>query len=200
MFVSRPSGIVAAAMMKPLSLLLAAALGLPLAAFAKPAPLLLDTTHSRIAVDVKATVDSFTAHLSVSDATIIVDPDTGQVVSAHAAFNFLDLKTGKTDRDRAMHEWQETPKYPTVVFALAMLTPLPDGTFLATGDFTLHGQTRRISFPTKIDRTNGNYTIDAEAKLDTRDFGLPVIRKFAVLKVTPELRVRLHLEGHLNAS
>ena len=42
--------------------------------------------------------------------------------------------------------------------------------------------------------------IDGETMLDTRDYGLPVFRKFIFLSVDPKVRVRFHLLGKLAGS
>lgn len=173
-------------------------LALPFAALAVPQPVILDADRSTIAIDVKATVDSFTAQVPVTDVALLVDPAALENTKVRAVFQFIDVKTGKPDRDEAMHVWQDTKKFPTVIFDLKLLTPQTDGTLLATADFTLHGQTKRLTFPVKLTQADGTYQADGEAVIDTRDYGLPIIRKFALLKVAPELRVRFHLVGRIN--
>ncbi len=159
------------------------------------APLVIDYKQSRIEIVVKATVDSFTGNLDTYDAGVWIDPDTGAVSAARVAFRFADVKTGKADRDAAMHEWQETEKHPDGLFTLATLTRGESGAMTATGTLTLHGQAKEISFPASVTHEGGLYAIDGEATLDTQDFGLPIIRKFLLLKVDPSVRVNFHLQG-----
>ena len=40
---------------------------------------------------------------------------------------------------------------------------------------TLHGQSREIVFPVAISKDHSLYSIDGDARLDTRDFGLPIL-------------------------
>lgn len=166
---------------------------LPVLATAAPVPLVVDKDQSRVEIVVAATVDSFTGKLSAYAADIAVDD--GRVSSAKIGFRFADVRTGKEARDEAMHEWQETAKYPEGLFELAMLEPAADGRLMARGKLTLHGVTREIAFPVSVTTDHTLYAIDGEAALDTRDFGLPVIRKFMVLKVDPLVKVRFHLQG-----
>jgi polyisoprenoid-binding protein YceI len=163
-------------------------------------PLVLDVTQSRVDVAVKATVDSFVGRLENYDAMVTVDPATAQVTGARVAFHFSDVKTGNPDRDEQMHDWQGTTKNPDGVFVLAGLARAADGTQRATGALTFHGQEKEISFPVAVTHEGERYAIDGDATLDTRGFGLPIIRKFMFLKVDPEVHVRFHLQGSVPVS
>lgn len=161
---------------------------------AAPASLAVLDNLSRLEVEVKATVDSFTAQLVEFHPTLEVDGH-GNIVAARLSFHFADLKTGKEKRDRAMGEWLQTEKYPDGSFELLGLTGGLNGKFEARARMTLHGQTREFSFPVTIISDQKDYAVDGEAVLDTREFGLPVIRMFALLKVDPMVHVRFHLQA-----
>ena len=182
----------------PLFVLIALVPGLMAAA---PAPLVIDGEQSRLEVVVKATLDSFVGRIEDYTATVTVDG--GRVVAARLDFHFADVHTGKEARDAAMNEWQQTTDHPEVVFILASLESAADavaGNRTARGSLSFHGVTREIAFPVSITTDQKLYSIDGEAPLDTRDFGLPVIRKFGVLKVDPIVKVRFHLQGSVNVS
>ena len=99
-----------------------------------------------------------------------------------------------------MNEWLETTKHPEGVFTLSALEPAADGRFEARGTFVLHGVSREIVFPVSVITDRTLYAIDGVATLDTQDFGLPVIRKFGLLKVDPVVKVRFHLQGTVKKS
>lgn len=172
--------------------LLALAAFLPALALADPTPLAVDSAQSRVEIVVKATVDSFTGTLEAYDAEIAVD--SGRVTAARFAFHFADVHTGKEGRDEAMNEWQDTRHHPDGVFVLKTIESV-DNRLEAHGTLRLHDVTREVAFPVTVTTDRKLYSIDGEAPLDTRDFGLPIIRKFAVLKVDPVVRVRFHLQG-----
>lgn len=153
-----------------------------------------DPGQSRVEIIVKATVDSFTGRLEKFTSDITSGPDE-RIATAHVHFHFADVKTGKEKRDRAMHEWQQTDKYPDGDFVLEVLAPQVEGGWRARGKFTLHGQTRALDFPVTIVTEHALCAIDGEATIDTRDFGLPIIRMLGILKVEPEVCVRFHLQG-----
>ena len=162
--------------------------------------LVLDKEHSQIEVAVKATMDSFTAKLSAYDATIAADPDAKRIDSAQVKFRFNDVKTGKDKRDVEMHHWQQTEQFPDCVYVMESLKPTSDNTYMATGKFTLHGITKDISFPVTIRfQADGSCKLDSEFTLNTQDHGLPVFKKFGMLKVAPLLKIKFHLEGRLAA-
>lgn len=178
--------------------LLLASLLLAAGVRAAEAPLRIDPAQSRVEVAVKATADSFVGALDAYAADIRMDTDTGKVASARFDFHFSDVKTGKTDRDAAMHEWQDTPAHPDGVFVLAEIGPdAKTGANVARGTLEFHGVSHEIRFPVSITTEAGRCALDGEAVVDTRQFGLPIIRKLLVLKVDPEVRVRFHLQGEL---
>ena len=59
-----------------------------------------------------------------------------------------------------------------------------------------HGVGRDLAFPVSIAHSEaGTYAIDGEVPIDTREFSLPVIRRFGFLPVDPVVKVRFHLQG-----
>lgn len=155
-----------------------------------------DPAQSTVDVIVKATVDSFTGKLAAYDLTGTAD-DSGHIVAARLSFHFRDVLTGKPKRDTAMHEWQHTDQFPDASFELTALTVAADGAARASGKLTLHGVTRELSFPVSVAHDGNTYAIDGDAPIDTREFGLPIIRLMGLLKVDPLVHVRFHFQGKL---
>ncbi len=178
--------------MKNFRLLLLALL-LPLAALAGERALKVDKERSFVDVDVKATVDSFTGHLDAYEARVIVD-DNGKIKSAVFAFKFADLKTGKPDRDTEMIKWLGGGS-PEGRYEMGNLAMAPDGQGQVSGRLTMHGDVELVEFPVTVTRVDGTYTVTGETTLDTRTWGLKVIRKALVFKVDPEVKVRFKLVG-----
>lgn len=177
--------------------LLASALFVFTAVLSSAAPLLvIDKDHSKIEVAVKATMDSFTATLPAYEATIAIDPAAKRVENAQVKFRFNEVKTGKEKRDVEMHHWQQTDQFPDCLYVMDSLKPISGDTSTATGKFTLHGVTKDISFPVTITfQADGSCKLDSEFQLNTQDFGLPIFKKFGMLKVDPLLKIKFHLEG-----
>jgi polyisoprenoid-binding protein YceI len=181
-------------------LLLLAALAWPVAAPAASRTLVIDLAASRIQIDVSSTLDSFVAHLQAFDAAITLDASQGGVQAAQFHFLFGQLKTGEADRDQAMYGWEEIGRFPEGSFVLTAVSPASGRRFLARGRLRLHGVEREVVFPFTVGVEGRTLAIDGETTLDTRDYGLPVFRKFLFLSVEPKVRVRFHLLGRLAGS
>jgi polyisoprenoid-binding protein YceI len=176
--------------------LAAAILVLPLAAKAEAALFVLNRAESQVDIAVKATLNSFVAHLGDYDVAITLDPESGRVESAAFHADLAAVKTGRADRDHNMSVWLQTNEFPQVVFELGAVDRGPNGALTARGRFQLHGQQHDVRFPVTVTVSRGLTTIDGTATLDTRDFGLPIIR-FLLLTVDPVVRVHFHLQGSL---
>lgn len=179
--------------MKPL---LVVVLGLCVAAAgaARAETLAIDRAHSKVEIAVHATMDSFVATLADYEAAFAADAAGARIVGTTFRFKFTDVKTGKAARDEQMHEWQHTAEYPDGEFTLATLEPLGDARFTARGALRLHGVTKTVEFPVSVATDKTVFALNGEAPLDTREFGLKVIRKFGLLKVDPVVKVRFHLQ------
>ncbi len=175
-------------------LLAAAMLALPLSTKANGARVTLDRAESHVEVAVTSTFTSFEARLETFEVAIMLDPESGRVESTAFHADLAAMKTGRADRDRNMVVWLQTDQFPQVVFDLRAVERGPDGALTARGRFQLHGQQHDLSFPVAVTISRGLATIDGTATLDTRDFGLPIIR-FLVLTVDPVVRVHFHLQG-----
>jgi len=57
-----------------------------------------------------------------------------------------------------------------------------------------------MSFPISIATGHRMITLDGDVAIDTRDYGLPVIKKYLILMVDPVLHLRFHLQGRLAES
>ena len=156
---------------------------------------MIDREQSHIEIEVNATAGSFVGHLADYQAEIFLEPETTMVQRAEVSFQFLDVKTGEDKRDRHMHDWQETDKFPDGRFELGEIEEQADGSFKAKGKLSLHGVWQEITFPVTILTAGSVVSIDGEAALNVTDFGLPVIRKFLILTVDPVVTVRFHLQG-----
>jgi polyisoprenoid-binding protein YceI len=176
--------------------LAAAILALPLVTRANGALFVVDRSESHVDVAVKSTLVSFVARLEKFDVAITLDPEDGRVETTAFHADLSAVKTGPADRDHNMSVWLQTNEFPQVVFELSAVDRGPDGTLTARGQFQLHGQRHEIRFPITVSVNRGLVAIDGTATLDTRDFGLPIIR-FWLLTVDPVLHVHFHLQGSL---
>ena len=177
-------------------LLVAALLWLPLALHATERPLSIDKTHSRIEAEAKATMHAFTAKLSSYDAEFMADTTSGKIKRGTLQFKISNVKTGDEKRDRDMLAWIHNDQFPEVVFTLISVVDAAPSKLNARGQLLLHGVAKEIAFPVTVETKDQHvYSIDGHLDLDTQEFGLPIIRKYGLLKVDPVLHVSFHLQG-----
>ena len=177
--------------MKVIRLLTTLAL-FPFVALAAEHSLKVDRSRTFVDVDVKVTMDSFTAHLDAYDAKVSTD-DAGKIKTAVFAFKFADLKTGNPDRDAAMIKWLGGGA-PEGRYEMGNLALTPDGQGQVSGRLTFHGVTEVVEFPINITREDGAYIVVGDTTIDFRTWGLKPIRKM-MFKVDPEVRIRFKLVG-----
>lgn len=160
------------------------------------ATLELDAQQSRISVAVATSVHDFTGTVEVFQNSISFDQRDGQPRKADVSFDFKDLKTGSKGRDRDMLKWLSRAANPKAHFHLTGWKQ--EGTnSIALGDLTLHGVTQSVQMPTAIKREEDKIEISGMAKLDYRDFKLPVIREMLMFSVDPHMVVTFQLKGVL---
>lgn len=84
----------------------------------------------------------------------------------------------------------DAARFPEATFRSVSIAPASGGGYTVSGDMTIHGQTKRISFPATITVAQDAITATAEMTLDRRDFGVvypgmpdDLIRDAVVLRV-----------------
>lgn len=163
------------------------------AGLAAAATLKVDRHRSFVNVDVKATVGSFTGRLEAYEARVTFEP-AGRIRAATFRFRFADLKTGDAERDAEMLRWAGGPDA-AGAFTLGALALTPDGQGHATGRLVMNGRPELIEFPVNVSQLDGVWTLEGAATLRYTDWGLKVVRRFVVVKVDPEVKVRFKLIG-----
>ncbi len=90
-------------------------------------------------------------------------------------------------------DFLDVAKFPTATFRSAEITKTGDGHTIS-GDLTLHGVTKRISFPATIKAGTGEVTANAEFSIDRHDYGISypgmrddLIRDLVVIKLSLKL-------------
>jgi len=68
------------------------------------------------------------------------------------------------------------------------------GNYTVTGDFTLHGQTKAITFPAKITVTDADVAVESEFSINRKDFGIVYAGKADDL-IRDDVVIRLNLKS-----
>ena len=123
----------------------------------------------------------------------------------------VDLSTFTSDsarRDRYLQRQTfEIGKYPTARYKIldvqGLQWPLPENEpldFQITGDMTLHGTTRTLTWKVLALHANGKMTGTAESKFTFNDFNLDIPNLFFILDVENEIRLELLFDALVEPS
>ncbi len=133
------------------------------------------------------------AGFKITGKTQTVDvKDDGKALTVTVSLK--DLETGIGLRDRHMRDkYLEVDKFPdaTLSVPLDALKVPADGQVVeaeAKGTFSLHGQTKEVSFTYKATNAKGTFTVEGQAPINYRDFGINV-PSYMGITVKPDLTV-----------
>lgn len=145
------------------------------------------------------TYDRFSGKTNKVAGTIVADPSAPSKATVEVSIDMGTLVTGVAMRDREMRQrYLETNKFPTATFKSvsvagpASIAPNDPVDVKVTGDFTLHGVTKRLTIPVRVVLIPDGTRIHATALFSVRmpDFGINVPDNILVT-VNNEVPVRL---------
>jgi polyisoprenoid-binding protein YceI len=147
------------------------------------------------------TYDSFDGKTNKVSGTIVADPAAPGGATVTLSVDLASLDTGVGLRNREMRErFLETSKFPHATFksvsvaAPPSIAPNTPADIRVTGDFTLHGVTKRVTIPVRVVLIPDGNQIHATSMFNVRmpDFGIDVPDNILVT-VNHEVPVRLDI-------
>ncbi len=87
--------------------------------------------------------------------------------------------------------------FPKANFTSTQIVPdagLGAGNYTVTGDFSLHGQTKAITFPAKITISDAEVAVESEFSINRKDFGIAYAGKIDDL-IRDDVVIRLNLKS-----
>jgi len=170
--------------------------------------LLADSRTYQIAADAKNTVefhaedtyDAFDGRTNKVTGAISADPLKPSASTVEITIDMASLNTGNTLRNREMRElYLETRQHPTSSFksvsvaAPDSIGPNQPAEIKVTGDFTLHGVTKRMTIPVRVVLIpDGRIHATSSFTVHMPDFGINVPKNILVT-VDDNVPVRLDL-------
>ncbi len=98
-------------------------------------------------------------------------PETGKVnLSLDTATIFADSE--KLTGHLRSPDFFDAEKFPTATFTSTTIAPAEGGKHTVTGDLTMHGVTKQISFPATISVSGETVTAQSEFSINRKDFGI----------------------------
>jgi polyisoprenoid-binding protein YceI len=134
------------------TLLVTALVATPLAAQNAPETWAVDKSHSRASFKVRHLMANFTGEFRDLDGTIHIDRAKPENSSVEFTIQTASISTGNDNRDNHLKspDFFDAAKYPTITFKSTSIKPKSKNEFDVTGDFTMHGVTKRITVPVEF--------------------------------------------------
>ncbi len=112
--------------------------------------------------------------------TVSYDPANPEATVVEASIDVSTVNTGVADRDGHLKspDFFDVATYPTFTFKSKSVTKVEDGEFKVTGDLTLHGVTKEVTFDAEVSEEVkspfNTYKVGASlsGKIAREDFGL----------------------------
>lgn len=82
------------------------------------------------------------------------------------------LKSGKSQMDKNAFKAIKTDKNPQITYALKDLKPASGDTWTATGDFTIAGVTKTLTFPVTVTANGTSYVFKGSVGFQLTDFSV----------------------------
>jgi len=144
----------------------------------------IEFTGSKVTGSHNGGFKNFTGELKVANGKL-VDADNKVVIDASSLLADNDRLTGHLKSP----DFFGVAQFPTAVFVSTSIAPNTTNSTV-TGNLTLHGVTKEISFPAKIDVSANAVAVAAQFAINRFDFGIvykgmpnDLIRKEVVLKL-----------------
>ncbi len=144
--------------------------------------------------------DAFDGRTHKVTGGIVADPAHPSAASVEVNIDMASLDTGNSLRNREMRElYLETGKYPATKFksvsvdAPPSIAPNSPADIKVTGEFTLHGVTKRMTIPVRVVLIpDGRIHATSSFNVHMTDFGINVPKNILVT-VNDDVPVRLDL-------
>lgn len=109
----------------------------------------IDPVHSEVSFKIRHLLAKTSGRFTKFSGTIKVDTADISKSSVEVTIEVASINTDNADREKHLKspDFFDVEKYPTITFKSTSVKEVVKGKLEVTGDFTLHGVTRRITFP-----------------------------------------------------
>lgn len=142
----------------------------------------IDPVHSEVSFKVGHLLAKTSGRFTKFGGTIKVDPADISKSSVEVTIEAASISTDNEARDKHLKsaEFFDVEKYPTITFKSTSVKEVAKGKLEVTGDFTMHGVTKRLTFPitnagTQAGMQPGSVVagfVDGALSLNRNEFGI----------------------------
>ncbi|HEX3554316.1 MAG TPA: YceI family protein [Thermoanaerobaculia bacterium] len=182
---------------------------LPAMAAADPAIYKVDADHSGVSFSIRHFVSNVTGRFRDFAGVIKYDKASPAASSVEFTVKAASLDTTNNDRDEHLRskDFFDVQKFPTLTFTSTQVVPKDATTLDVTGNLTVHGVTKPVTFPVSLLGTvktprGEKAGFETTFKIDRKEFGIVwnnVLDSGPVLgddvKVTIEVEADRQVEG-----
>ncbi len=152
---------------------------LPATAAAEPAVYKVDVDHSGVSFSIRHFVSNVSGRFRDFDGVIKYDRANPGASSVEFTVKAASIDTSNNDRDEHLRskDFFEVQKFPTLTFTSTQVVPKDGTTLDVTGNLTLHGVTRPITFPISLLGTvktprGEKAGFETAFKIDRKEYGI----------------------------
>lgn len=110
---------------------------------------------------------TFTGHFTVKDGEPVGN-DNKVVIDMNSTF----VDDAKLQDHLKSEDFFDVTKYPQATFDATALKKESEGKYTISGNFTLRGVTKNISFPATVSQNGDSVKLEAEFNINRKDFGI----------------------------
>ena len=140
----------------------------------------IDPVHSEISFKVRHFLSKTPGHFARFQGTIQIDDKAIDKSSVDVTIDAASISTDNEGRDKHLKspDFFDVEKFPTITFKSTAVKEVAKGKLEVTGDFTMHGVTKRITFPITNLGTQASPMgvragfVDGALKVNRKDFGV----------------------------
>ena len=140
----------------------------------------IDRVHSEVAFQVRHLLTKVRGRFADFAGTIDFDESRPANSRVDVSIQVASIDTAEPDRDKHLRsaDFFEVETYPLMTFKSTSVTPRSEGSYDVTGDLTIRGVTKEVTFPAsflgqmKDPWGNEKVAFEADLTLNRRDFGL----------------------------
>ncbi|HJV23921.1 MAG TPA: YceI family protein [Holophagaceae bacterium] len=109
----------------------------------------IDATHSEVSFKIRHLLSKTPGHFAKFEGAIQIDEKDMAKSSVEVTIQAASISTDSEQRDNHLRsaDFFDVAKYPTITFKSTSVKEVAKGRLEIAGDLTLHGVTKRVSFP-----------------------------------------------------
>jgi polyisoprenoid-binding protein YceI len=109
------------------------------------------------------------------------------------------LKSNKSSMDKVAYDALQTKDHKVISFVLKKATLKEKGIYNVTGDLTIAGTTKSVTFPVKGKVSNDDIFFDGDVNLKMTDFNLtPPVALMGTVKTGDQIKILIKLQFRTN--